>query len=168
MLFLRKLPSRPYCAFDTITLSGLSGVTGASVSPGSALSVFTVSSFTSSSTVFAETVWAAHQAQGRAQVQNRAVRCTRPIVQNPWEDGSAQECAIRCIRARGWGRRIRTPANGSRARRPTARRSPSVSSGPIILTPREECQRASLVGAPREGAPLIAAHACVDPALTGS
>ncbi len=25
----------------------------------------------------------------------------------------------------GWGRRIRTPANGSRARRPTTRRSPS-------------------------------------------
>ena len=57
MLFLRKLPSRrPRYAFDTITLSGLSGVTGTSVSPSSALFVFTVSSFTSSSAVFAETV----------------------------------------------------------------------------------------------------------------
>jgi len=57
MLLLRKLPSRrPRYAFDTITLSGLSGVTGASVSPSSALFVFTVSSFTSSSAVFAETV----------------------------------------------------------------------------------------------------------------
>ena len=57
MLLLRKLPSRrPRYAFDTITLSGLSGVTGTSVSPSSALFVFTVSSFTSSSAVFAETV----------------------------------------------------------------------------------------------------------------
>ena len=36
----------------------------------------------------------------------------------------------------GWGRRIRTPANGSRARRPTARRSPSETASPII--PRAE------------------------------
>ena len=40
---------------DTITLSGLSGVRGASVLPGDALTVFTVSSFTPSSVVFAET-----------------------------------------------------------------------------------------------------------------
>src|SRR5438445_303028 len=31
----------------------------------------------------------------------------------------------RKVHSGGWGRRIRTPANGSRARRPTTRRSPS-------------------------------------------
>src|SRR5205807_9940496 len=36
----------------------------------------------------------------------------------------------------GWGRRIRTPANGSRARRPTARRSPSACGASSLYEPR--------------------------------